>query len=93
MSTKSKGTRNEHRTMKYLESRGYSCSRTAASLGAWDVFAVSAHNVKLIQVKSNRWPGSVEMQTMQDFSCPPEVSKEVWRWDDYAREPKIRRLE
>ena len=93
MSTKSKGTAREHKTMKYLEARGYKCSRTAASLGEWDIFAISPETVLLVQVKSNRWPGRPEMERLRVFSAPAGVLKQVWRWDDYAREPKIREVE
>lgn len=92
MSTKDKGTRNEHKTMQYLEARGYRCSRAAASLGEWDVFGVSPDDVVLVQVKSNRWPGTAEMTRLYAFVVPPGVQKLVHRWKDYAREPDIRRL-
>lgn len=90
MNTKGKGTRLEHKTMRRLESVGYCCTRAAASLGAWDVIAIGPHDVRLVQVKSNRWPGSVEMEALELFQCPAEVSKEVWRWNDHARDPMIR---
>ena len=92
MNTKAKGTRNEHKTMKYLERHHYACTRSAASLGLWDVIAIRADNVMVIQVKSNCWPGSEEMEALELFECPKCVSREVWRWDDYARHPKVRRL-
>ena len=90
MKAKAKGTRNEHRTMRYLEAIGFACTRAAASLGAWDVVAVSRREVKLIQVKTNRWPPSHEMEQLELFEAPSGVSREVWRWDDYARRPKVR---
>lgn len=89
---KGKGTRLELKTMRYLEPLGYSCSRSAASLGVWDVIAIGetdALGVKLIQVKANRRPGSVEMETLQTFRCPSNCSREVWVWKDHARAPKV----
>ena len=51
--------------------------------------AIRADAVKLIQVKSNRNPGSAEMEALELFAAPAWVSKEVWRWDDFAREPRV----
>lgn len=56
MNRKAKGSRNERRTMRLLEAAGYSCTRAAASLGTFDVIAVSAADVLLVQVKTNEWP-------------------------------------
>ena len=82
MNTKAKGTRREAQTIKTLEAQGYACTRAAASLGVWDIIAIRRDGIKLIQVKSNRWPGSVEMEGMIAFECPASCSKEVWRYDD-----------
>lgn len=89
---KRKGTRNEHRTMRRLELLGYSCTRAAASLGAWDVIAIGPDKIRLVQVKTNRWPGKIEMERLRSFRVPPNVAKEVWRWDDYAHSPKVKLL-
>ena len=90
MNAKRKGTQREHKTMQRLEAHGYRCTRAAASLGEWDIIAISPCDVRLIQVKSNRWPGSDEMDRLEQFRTPSNVIKEVWRWDDYAREPRVR---
>jgi len=89
MNCKAKGTRLEHRTIRLLEALGYACCRSAASLGEWDVIAVGPRDVKLVQVKANRNPGSVEMETLRGFRCPPMCSREVWVWKDRARRPII----
>jgi Holliday junction resolvase len=47
---RAKGTRKEHRSMRLVESAGYACTRAAASLGAWDIIAISATAV--VQVKT-----------------------------------------
>jgi len=90
MNTKAKGNRNEHKTMRYLEALGYACTRAAASLGVFDIVAISQRDVRLIQVKSNRMPGSVEMEAIEQFKVPGFVSKEVWRWNDHARQPIVK---
>jgi Holliday junction resolvase len=61
VNAKAKGTRNEHRSMRLREAAGYSVTRAAASLGAWDLVAISAKDVALVQVKTRDWPGLVEM--------------------------------
>jgi Holliday junction resolvase len=90
MNAKGKGTRNEHRTIRYLEAIGYRCTRAAASMGEWDVIAISSTDVRLVQCKSNRWPGSIEVEAMEQFPCPAGVRREIWRWDDRVREPKVK---
>lgn len=56
MNAKRKGTKNERRSKVLLESTGYAVTRAAASLGMWDLVAVSATDFCLVQVKSNRPP-------------------------------------
>jgi Holliday junction resolvase len=87
MNAKSKGSRNEHRSIRLLESLGYSCTRAAASLGAWDVIGICAHDTVLVQVKSNRWPEEVEMKDLRAFRCPANCKKLVHRWRDRQRIP------
>ena len=89
INTKAKGTRLEHRTMRVLEAAGYKCCRSAASLGEWDVIAIGPAGVRLVQVKANRRPGSIEMETLNNFVAPTNCSREVWVWKDRARQPII----
>jgi Holliday junction resolvase len=92
MNSKAKGSRNEYKTMRLLEGCGYSCTRAAASLGAWDVIGIGSTDVVLVQVKSNAWPGSVEMETLKSFPTPPNCRRLVHRWRDHARMPDVREL-
>lgn len=87
--SKSRGTRNEHRTMRLLETMGYRCTRSAASLGEWDVIAVGVTDTLLVQVKSNRWPPPAEMAVLREFVCPPGVRKVVHRWDTRKSLPQV----
>ena len=90
MNNKAKGTRAEHRCMKQLEELGYSTCRAAASLGEWDVIAVGEDDVRLVQVKCNRRPGSEEMTRLRAFRAPENCSREVWVYKDgKPREPII----
>ena len=90
VNTKAKGTRAEHRAMRQLAEVGYKCTRAAASLGEWDIIAIGPNDVRLIQVKCDRRPGSKEMAKLNAFECSAEVSKEVWVYKDgRPRDPII----
>jgi hypothetical protein len=92
MTNYTKGTRNEHKTMAALETAGYTCTRAAGSHGMWDVIAIHPTHIRLIQVKTNHWPDAVEQEKMDLFKTPLFVSKEIWRWNDFARQPLVRVL-
>lgn len=93
--SKAKGSRAEHKTMRYLEARGYSCTRAAGSMGMWDVIAVSPVLVRLIQVKAGKRPycPPKERAALEAFKVPQGVIKQLWYWEDYAREPTMILLE
>jgi Holliday junction resolvase len=90
--TKAKGNNREHKTMQLLEAAGYACTRSGASLGAWDVIGIGPTDVVLVQVKSNQWPGLVEMETLRNFRAPANAKKLVHRWRNYARVPDVREV-
>ena len=92
MNTKKKGNRNERRTMRLLEAAGYSCTRAAASLGVFDVIGISATDFVLVQVKTNDWPGSTEMEGIRLFTAPPNARKLVHRWRDRHATPDVREV-
>ena len=75
MKGKGKGARNEHRSMALLEAAGYRCSRSAASLGAWDIFGIGPTDVVLVQVKTRDWPGVAEMETLKEFRTPGKLQE------------------
>lgn len=52
MNSKAKGARAERRAMRLLEAAGYCCTKAGGSLGLFDVIAVGARDVRLVQVKS-----------------------------------------
>ncbi len=68
MNAKRKGSRNEHRTMRLLESAGYACTRAAASLGAWDIIGIGSTDVGLCQINSHAF--------LKDRGGPLAVAKE-----------------
>lgn len=89
---KAKGSRNEHRSMAILEAAGYRCTRSAGSLGAWDIIGIGTTDWVLCQVKSSSWPGTVEMDILREFVVPSGTKKLVHRWRDYQRLPDVREL-
>ena len=90
--TKKKGARREHDTMALLESLGYRCTRSSASLGEWDVIGIGTTDIVLVQVKTNEWPGSWEMRILEEYRVPPNVRKLVHRWRDGQHLPDVREL-
>ena len=93
MNCKRKGNRNEHKSIKLLEAAGYACTRAAASLGTFDIVAISARDIILLQVKTRDWPGSVEMESIRLFKAPANCRKVIHRWRDRASLPDTREIE
>jgi Holliday junction resolvase len=89
---KAKGNRNEHRSIAILEAAGYRCTRSAASLGCWDIVAVGATGFVLVQVKSRDYPGTVEMETLRGFAVPPNCKKLIHRWRARQRLPDVKEV-
>ncbi len=89
---KRKGTRNEHRSIRLLEAAGYRCTRSAASLGEWDIIGVGTTDVVLVQVKTNQWPGRLATETLREFRVPSNVRKLIHRWRDRQRLPDVQEL-
>lgn len=85
-----KGRRNEYRSMALLEAEGYYCIRAAGSHGLFDLYAVSASNLILCQVKSgNAKPSMVEIAAMKAFPVPPNCRKVVHLWRPRQKLPEI----
>ena len=92
LNASAKGARAERRSMAVLEANGYRCTRSAASRGAWDIIAISAADVLLIQVKSNNWPSAVEMEALKEFPAPINTRRLVHRWRDRQSFPDVRAI-
>jgi Holliday junction resolvase len=90
--SKAKGSRNERRTMALLETAGYRCAKSGGSLGAWDVIGIGSTDFVVVQVKSNAWPGSAEMETLKGFAVPSNTKRLVHRWRDRKQKPDVREL-
>jgi Holliday junction resolvase len=92
-SAKSKGARNERRSIAILEAAGYRCTRAAGSLGVWDVVGIGPTDIVLCQVKTRDWPGTVELERLRNFAVPPNARKLVHRWRDRQRLPDVKELD
>ena len=89
---KQKGSRNERRSVKLLETAGYTCLKSGGSLGIFDIVGISATDIVLVQVKSNRNPSLVEIEAMELFICPKNCKKLVHKWNDYSRFPVVKEI-
>jgi Holliday junction resolvase len=89
---KRKGTRNERKSMVILETAGYRCTRSAASLGEWDLIGVGSTDVVLCQVKTRDWPSRAEREALQLFPVPTNTRKLIHRWRDRQRTPDVREI-
>jgi hypothetical protein len=78
--------------MSILEAAGYACTRSAASLGAFDIVGIGPTDLLLVQVKTRDWPGSIEMETIRMFLAPPNARKLVHRWRPRQRVPDVREV-
>jgi hypothetical protein len=90
--SKQKGNRQEHRSMRLLEAMGYACTRSAASLGAFDIVAIGPTDIILVQCKTRDWPGSAETETMRLLPVPTNCRKLVHRYRDGVRLPDVKEL-
>lgn len=91
--SKRKGTRNEHKSIRLLESLGYVCTKAGGSLGVWDIIAISPKDILLCQIKTNRTAPPHEREQMQMFQAPKCcVRKQLWIWNDYARNPIVKEI-
>lgn len=95
MNTKAKGSRRERACKKELEAQGYLCTKAGASLGIFDILALSTWGgsdvlLRLIQVKSNSI-SKKERQLINDLKLPKMVTvrKEIWIYKDRKPVEKI----
>ncbi len=82
MNAAHKGRRREHKAREWLESLGYSVTRSAGSKGAWDLVGLSERGVVLGQVKCNTWPRPAERLALEMFPAPPGTRRLMFRFDD-----------
>ena len=92
MNAKAKGNRSEHKSIKLLEAAGYRCTRAAASLGVFDVVAISRTDILLVQCKTNEWPRAIELEAIRLFPAPPNCRKLIHRWKDRQPMPDVKEV-
>ena len=92
---KAKGRRNEVKTKKYLEERGWLCelvrgsskfSKSVDFFGLFDLIALKEGIVMFVQVKSNRKP---KLRPFKEFKEKYFVPIYIFVWKDYAKAPLI----
>ncbi len=88
MTNYKRGVKKEYDAIKILETAGYDVIRAAGSHGTYDLVAMGPTGVRLIQVKrvkeGNPWRQEYELakESMQDKPRLPNVSREIWVWED-----------
>lgn len=76
--------------MALLEAEGYHCMRSSGSHGLFDLYAVSASDLTLCQVKSgNAKPSTAEIVAMRALPVPPNCRKVVHLWRPRQKLPEI----
>jgi len=83
------GVKAEYRCRDELLSQGYFVMRSAGSRGIFDLIAVSADHVKLIQVKvisfGEKKKFKKERMDLGYIRCPENVLKELWVWEKHGK--------
>lgn len=70
MNAKAKGSRSECKVRDHYEALGAYVLKAGGSLGLWDLVALHPDwGVVLCQVKTNRNPGSKELNELRAFQC------------------------
>jgi len=80
-----KGRYYENLARKELESQGYYVIRSAASKGIWDLIAIDEKEIIFIQSKVRRIPRILERKAMEEFVCPENSIKQIWRFFGYGK--------
>lgn len=78
-----RGRSKEYKVMYTLEPLGFTCTRSASSKGLWDVMAVRADEVRLVQVKYTKSDFSEDenCSLLRDLPVHPSVKKELWIYE------------
>jgi hypothetical protein len=82
--TKAKGSKNELRAKAIIESYGWVVTKSAASLGAFDLWAMHPHHptLRLLQVKTNKLPRPQEREDMINSPVAAYCQLEIWVFVD-----------
>jgi Holliday junction resolvase len=83
-----RGHDTERRCANELREKGYHVIRSAASKGAFDLIAISAENILLIQCKRTKafarrtQPKDIRSLAAADCPIAGNVKKQLWCWVD-----------
>lgn len=61
-------------------------------MGVWDVIGIGKNDAVLCQVKTRDWPGTVEMEILENFVAPKNFKRLIHRWRDYEKLPDVKEL-
>ena len=86
---KAKGSRQERKVKKILESQGYICLKSGSSLGVFDLICFNRKEIRFLQVKSNFCLSKEKERIRQFRNIPINGQKEIWIFKNYQREPII----
>lgn len=87
------GRTREYRTMRLLETLGYTAFRSAGSHGLWDVIGYNSTSMVFIQVKFNKGPSESEWEMMREAIVPPHGYKIVHIYKKGTHAPTVLRVE
>ena len=77
-----KGNRIEQKVIDLFEAIGGRCIRSAGSHGPFDIVVFLGSAIFLLQIKANRKPSAVEIETMKSWHVAPNVTKAYVVWKD-----------
>ncbi len=81
---KAKGSRSEWKVRDWYEKEGFHVVKAGGSLGMFDLVGLHPdYGVVLVQVKTNRNPGKVELDSIKAFQCHSTWRKIVAIVRDY----------
>jgi len=91
---KRKGSAAELKAIRILEAAGYRCTKAGGSLGLFDVIALGRTDVRCLQIKCGKhpWLSPAEREQITELEVAACVTKELWKFRDYARVPEIEYL-
>lgn len=87
MNAKRKGTAREYRSMRLLETVGYSVFCMAGSHGLVDLIGVSPTDIVFVQCKSRDFLYDAEREVLEAFKTLANCRKLCHRWKDGQRLP------
>ena len=87
-----KGARRERQSRELLEREGFLVIRSAASKSPFDLVAIKADSIVLLQCKANRPPSPAERAAMLAVPVPDICRRVVHVWRDGEGEPRVTEL-